>query len=315
MHVLLTGASGFVGRHLLGHLERSGHRVTVLRRGGSANSQADYRGPELLHKMDDWPQPWPAEVDTVVHLAAANPSKGRREALSEDFLMESNIAGTAALARRSAREGVQRFVFLSSANVHAPRANGGPVTEHDPIAPQSPYARSKAQAEQALRHELETTSTRFTILRPAPVFGTGGRGTVAQLARLAATPLPLPLRGLGGRRSLMAVEDLVAAIERAAVSADAGDHTLLLAGGAARPDEIVTALRHGAGHAPRILPAPASLIAALARGLGKGAAWDNLASDFVIDSSAAERVLGWKPAHDLATRLRGALPAAAEETR
>ncbi len=302
MHILLTGGGGFVGRHLAPHLVRVGHRVTTLRRGAGNVSDGEWRGPAKLDEIENWPD-WPAGVEAVVHLAAANPRRGEASANNIALLREVNVEGTVALARRSAREGVRRFVFLSSANVHAPRTDGKAITERDPLRPQNPYAASKAEAEAALRSALEGIATEFCILRPAPVFGRGGRGTVAQLARLAATPLPLPLNGLGGPRSLLAVEDLIHAIALALTAPGAAGATLLLAGGSATPAELVAALRKGNGRRPLLAPAPAALLGGLARLVGKGTAWASLTRPFIVDCSEARGALGWSAPMGLLDRL------------
>jgi UDP-glucose 4-epimerase len=302
MHILLTGGGGFIGRHLAPYLAEKGHRVMTLRRNATSVADGDWKGPTRLKEIEDWPD-WPAGVEAIVHLAAANPARGQAGANDAALLREVNVEGTAALARRSAREGVRRFVFLSSANVHAPRPDGKPITEGDALRPQSAYAASKAEAEATLRSALAETATQFCILRPAPVFGRGGRGTVAQLARLAATPLPLPFRGLGGPRSLLAVEDLIRAIALALTAPGAAGATLLLAGGAATPAELVAALRKGNGRRPLLAPAPAALLGGVARALGKGAAWASLTHPFVVDWSEAKGTLGWSPRVGLLDRL------------
>lgn len=291
MHILLTGATGFIGRHLAPHLVGTGHRVTILRRGVAAAAPGDWAGPPDLSELDDWPD-WPAGVEAVVHLAAVNPEHARHGG-DNAALHLANVEGTAALARRSVREGVGRIVFLSSANVHAPRRDGGVISETEPLHPQSAYAASKIAAEAALRAALADTGTEFCILRPVPVFGPGGRGTVARITRLAATPWPLPLKGLGGPRSLLAVGDLVRAIALALTVPKAAGETLLLAGGSATPANLVAALRHRCGRPSRLVPVPTAVFGALARLLGKRRAWDSVTGSFVVDAGRARKILGW----------------------
>jgi nucleoside-diphosphate-sugar epimerase len=108
------------------------------------------------------------------------------------------------------------------------------------------------------------------------------------------------------------VEDLVEAILLAVAAPGAANETLLLSGGAATPEEIVRALRTGAGRAPRLLPAPSGLVGVTARLLKKDRAWDNLRRDFVLDTALAGQALGWEAKRDLQSRL-GALPGLAPE--
>lgn len=308
MHILLTGGSGFIGRHLAPYLADAGHRVTVLRRGTTAVAPNHWEGPPKLADLDNWPD-WPAGIDAVVHLAAANPERGARGWDRSDALHEANVEGTAALARRSAREGVKRIVLLSSANVHAPRRDGAAVSEADPLRPQSPYAASKAAAEAALRAALADTATQFCILRSVPVFGRGGRGTLARVARLAASRWPLPLAGLGGARSVLAVEDLMRAIALALITPRAAGETLLLAGAAATPAQLVAALRRSVGRRPGLVPVPAALFAGLARLFGQAEAWGNITAEFVVDSGRARDVLGWSATVAWPGGLSAAAPA------
>ena len=298
MHVLVTGAGGFVARHLIPDLRQDGHQVTAMRR---TTASLETPWPSDLRDIETWPY-WPDGIDAVVHLAAANPDPRDAGAGNAEALLCANTQATAALAHRAAREGVSHFVFLSTANVHGPSA-ASPVCESDPVRPHSPYAASKAAAEVALKDALAGTETTFCILRPAPVFGLAGRGNVALLARLAIKPWPIPLKALAGRRSIVAVEDLVRAISLALTDARAVGETLLIAGGALTPAEIVTALRAGRMQAERLLPLPTAALGMLAGWLGKGEAFANLTSDFVVNSARARDRLGWEPETDLTASL------------
>ncbi|KQT55352.1 MULTISPECIES: NAD-dependent epimerase/dehydratase family protein [unclassified Aureimonas] len=296
MRILVTGASGFVGRHLVASLRRDGKSVMVLQRGGAALADPDrFAGPADLADLDTWPD-WPRDLDAVVHLAALNPS--RRQPATPEALAHANVAGTAALVRRAKREGVPRIVFLSTSNVHAPSAV--PIDENAPLGPQSPYARSKAEAEAAFWRELAGGETQGCILRPAPVYGRGGGGNVAMLVKLARLPLPLPIEGLGGRRSLLSIDRLLSAIDICLTSDGAIGETFLVADRTPlRPAEIVGALREGWGRRAGTGALP-SLLRRTVEGKigGRG-----LMADFVLDVSRLSARTGWRPAESTRSEL------------
>ncbi|KQT85781.1 NAD-dependent epimerase/dehydratase family protein [Aurantimonas sp. Leaf443] len=295
MRILVTGTSGFVAGHLLPGLEAAGHEVfALLRRDAAVPASAPARLPRLGPD-----EPWPDGLDAVLHLAALNPSRGGPGADAAS-LDRANAADTAALAERAVLHGVPRFVFLSTANVHA---TGDAVTEGSPLAPQSPYAASKLKGETALGEIAARTRLAVTILRPVPVYGPGGRGTTALLLKLAASPLPLPLHGFGAPRSLLSVQALAAAILRA-IDPQAPAGTFLLADAApVTPAQIVAAARAGRSRTPGLLPAPSGLLRWAARLSGRDRALATLTAPFAVDPSAAARALGWRPEPDTPGRL------------
>lgn len=292
MRILVTGASGFVGRHLVASLRGGGNSVTRLVRGADASPEPDrFAGPADLADLDAWPH-WPAGIDAVVHLAALNPSRGRPA--TPAALDHANVVGTAALARRARREGVRRVLFLSTSNVHAPgpTPTSAPIRETDPLLPQSPYARSKAEAETAFWRALAGGDTQGCVLRPAPVYGSGGRGNVAALVRLARLPVPLPVADLGGRRSLVAVDHLVSAIEACLRSDAAAGQTFLVADETPLAlGEIVRAVRRGWGRPDHVFALPPLLRMNLDARLSNGGPL----GDFVIDSAHLIERTGWRP--------------------
>src|SRR6516225_297752 len=147
-----------------------------------------------------------ADADAVIHSAGvAHAMSG----LPEDDYRVLNTEATIALARAAQRAGVKRFIFLSSI-----RAQSGPTAEHvltEDLAPQptEAYGRSKLAAEQGLA-ELDLD---WVALRLVLVYGAGVKGNMAELVRFARAPYPLPLGALRGRRSLLALDNLVAAID------------------------------------------------------------------------------------------------------
>lgn len=304
--ILITGATGFVGRRLVAALASSGVTLTLaLRREDAGPSgQAGIRrvvvgeiGPDT-----DWRQAL-GGVGAVVHLAAhvhVAPERAKRE---HDIFDRVNHRGSVRLFESAAAAGVRTFVFLSSITVlggASPR--GGAFDDTTEPSPETPYGRSKRDAEGALR-EAAGAGQAVVILRPPLVAGPGAGGNLGSLARLAATGLPLPLGGIANRRTLLSLDNLVSAIMVVLDRPVPGTFVL----GDSRPMSttgIVSALRAGAGRTAPILPLPVALMERVASLLGRGGQARRLLGDLVADSSGFRSAYGWSDVVDTATTLR-----------
>lgn len=296
--IALTGATGFIGRHLLRELPRRGYRVQVLLRrpsqlpeGASGAIIGDLAAPQNMAAAL-------RGVDAVVH------SAGLAHAMSghpEDDYRVLNTEATVGLARAAERAGVKRFVFLSSI-----RAQSGPVsdailTEAMPAQPTDPYGRSKLAAEEG----LATLSIDWVALRPVLVYGPGVKGNMAALLRVAQLPVPLPLGGLSARRSLLSVDNLAAAVDTVLKAPGRLRRPLIVADEQALTvAEMVAALRAGLGRRPGLVPVPAGLLAWAARAAGREEAFERLAGALEA-SPAALLSLGWRPPVATPEGLRG----------
>jgi nucleoside-diphosphate-sugar epimerase len=209
----------------------------------------------------------------------------------EDDYRVLHTEATIGLARAARRAGAKRFVFLSSI-----RAQCGPtvdtvLTEALEPRPTDAYGKSKLAAE----HGLATLDLDWVSLRAALVYGPGVQGNIAQLMQLAQSPFPLPLGSLTARRSLLALENLLAAIE--AVLAAPG--TLGQAFIAADPQaltvaEMIAAMRRGLGRQPNVFPFPAALLEIMLRAGRREEIYQRLSRPLVADPSALIG-LGWAP--------------------
>ena len=202
--MLLTGASGFVGRSVL-----------PLFPGAST----------LRLRDDDWrARIGAAELSgaTVIHLAARVHREGDAEALYE----RDNVEKTAALAEAARAARARRFIFLSSIKVNGEETRDRPFGPDDPAAPADAYARSKWRAETALR-DIAGQDLDFVIVRSPLVVGAGARANLRALALLADGPWPLPFASIRNRRSLVHVDDLARLIGACASVPDASGRVFL----------------------------------------------------------------------------------------
>ncbi len=211
MTVLLTGASGFVGRAVLAAAKR--RRVDVRPVFRSLDAAKGHPGAALVAGLDgeaDWAQALQG-VDVVIH-AAARAHLMREEAL--DPLTEYrrvNVQGTSKLARQAAASGVRRFVFISSIKVNGEATlHDRPFTADDSPAPEDAYGISKAEAETELRRIAQETGMEVTTIRPPLIYGPGVKGNFSSLINWVRRGLPLPFGAVThNRRSLVGLENLV----------------------------------------------------------------------------------------------------------
>src|SRR6516225_6178912 len=163
--VLVTGATGFVGRHLSTILESNGWtvRAAVRRPSGLNEVMVGSVGPDT-----NW-QAALADVDAVVHLAARVHHPNDRDA--EQLYRDLNVDCTLQLARSAIVAGVKQFVFASTALVYG-RNNDGrpPFSEEDELTPHNPYSRSKVEAEAGLKSLALSHAMGITVVRPPLVY-------------------------------------------------------------------------------------------------------------------------------------------------
>ncbi|MBV9522801.1 MAG: NAD-dependent epimerase/dehydratase family protein, partial [Alphaproteobacteria bacterium] len=197
--ILITGATGFVGRALVAALSQSHRLVLALRRTGAIPPCADVavRPIDAIGPDTDWRAALDG-VASVIHLAAhVHVADDAGDAAAFDRV---NHAGTLRLAQSARRAGIQRFLYLSSAKVHGEASGERPFREDDPPRPADPYAVSKWRAEQALAKLAAEGGPATIILRPPLVYGAGAKANFAALLRLCRLGLPLPFGAIDNRR-------------------------------------------------------------------------------------------------------------------
>ena len=301
--ILVTGASGFIGRALVEGLANAGHTVRAAMR-----QPADVfpRSVEVVAVSDlTRPVEWRAllkGMETVVHLAGiAHAGSG----IAEDAYDRVNRLATAELAAAAKAVGIGHLVFVSSIRAQNGPSAAATLSEADPPQPTDPYGRSKLAAEDALR----SAGVPHTILRPVLIYGPGVKGNLARLMDIARTPWPLPFGLCRNRRSLLARQNLIEAIHFALQAPAARDQTYIVADPVPLTlAEIVGALRAGTGRSPGLLPVPPALIALAAKTMGRDEEWQRVGGGLVADP-AKLLAAGWKPSVEtkagLAAMTRG----------
>jgi nucleoside-diphosphate-sugar epimerase len=249
----VTGATGFVGAHLVRALLARGDRVTCLVR-SPAKAQAQRWPPEVRLVRGDLDDATAlatgcADTDVVFHLA------GRISARNLAEFLAANRDGTARLIQAAAAQPPQRFVYVSSLAVGGPAEPGHPVDERRAPAPVTNYGRSKLAGEELVR----AAPYPWTIVRPPVVYGEWDREVlrVFRFARLGWAPVI----GDGSQElSLIYAGDLATALIAAATATGTAGHVYY----AAHPEVttshgFVEAIGRAVGRRPRVVRLPGLL--------------------------------------------------------
>lgn len=229
-HVLITGATGFLGRALAQYLRNHGVRVLAAGRSDAGCAALRAQGFDVL--QHDWAQPFEAPqdlqgIDAIVHCAAFSSPFGRLS-----LFHQANVVATQNLVDLALQLGVTRFVNIGSPSIYFAFRDQLNVAEDHPLpAPVNHYARTKAQAEAMV---LAHPQIGPVNLRPRGIYGVGDTALLPRLTRAAARgPLPR-FRGHRARIDLTHVDDVCRAIHAALIPDTAlNGHAFNISGGTA----------------------------------------------------------------------------------
>lgn len=242
MTVLITGGAGYIGSTTAKALEQAGHRVAILDDLSSGPrafvaGRTFYEGDVADRALLDRIKAQHPDVDTIIHMAAKIVVP---ESVSQPVpYYRNNVVKSLELFDWAASVGVVRIIFSSSASVYAPPIAGSEVIEDSPLAPASPYARTKAQMEQILADIAAAGHLRAVILRyfnpigsdpdlttgvyarvPSHVLGQLTLAAAGQLPAFTITGTDFETRDGTGLRDYVHVWDLARAHVRAVEAFD-----------------------------------------------------------------------------------------------
>lgn len=302
MRVLVTGASGFVGRYLCKHLSERGYQVRAAARTGASTQLVsevidrveipDYR---VMSPEYDWGQALDG-IDVVIHLAGLAHVMGPDRSRVLESYRQVNEVATRILVRAVVRAGVSRFVFVSTAKVFGEETRDRPFSENDAPNPQDEYARSKWAAEQSVIAATASTSCIAVIVRPPMVYGPDVRGNFPRLVRLIKSGIPLPLGAIDNRRTLVSVWNLCDLLERTAhLPARSGEIVLPMDDRSVSTPELLRLMAGAMALKVRLLNVPVRWLDILGRLSGRTEDVARLTGSLELDGTRTRQLLRWEP--------------------
>jgi nucleoside-diphosphate-sugar epimerase len=301
----VTGATGFLGSHMVEALARRGVAVRALVRrasppvpGADSQVQAELTDRAGLRRALDG-------VTTVIHLAAHVHVTSAAAALDEAPYRAVNLDGTIALLDAGVAAGIRDFVFVSTVKTMGDSSGDRPWTEGTPPGPVDPYGRTKLAAEQAVRAAAERHGVHAPILRLPLVYGPRMKANARTLFDLVDRGIPLPLGRVHNCRSLLYTGNFTAAVE-GVLSCEAGNDLFVVSDGPpVSTPALIRAIAAALGRPARLVPVPLGLLRAagtLGDGVARVAPWplttanlERMIGSLAVDSTKLVSAIGPLP--------------------
>jgi nucleoside-diphosphate-sugar epimerase len=292
--VLVTGATGFVGRALCEILTGKGYVVRAALRADQALPPyiAERAVVGDIGGTTDWGAALTG-VELIVHAAArAHRFDDARE--SSQLYFETNGNGTRRLAQEAAQAGVRRFVYVSSVKVNGERCAERAFGPLDAPAPQDAYGLSKWRGESFVAEVAARSGMGAAIVRPPLVYGPGVRANFLRLLSWVDRGWPLPFGAVHNRRSLVSVWNLcdllVGLLTHPAAS---GSVWMVSDGDDLSTPELVRRIATTMGRRVSLLPVPVAVLRAAAGMVGRAAEMERLCGSLFVDITQTRRELNW----------------------
>lgn len=296
--ILVTGASGFVGRALSASLvNRYPFRISVRKK----NKTELFENINIFEASLSPDQDWATAlfgVSVVIHCAARVHVLKEKAVTSLLEFRQVNVRGTLNLARQAAEAGVSRFVFISSIKVNGEFTDlGHPFTADQIPMPTDSYGVSKYEAEIELMKLSKETGMEVVIIRPPLVYGPGVKANFLSMMNWLWRGIPLPLGGITkNRRSFIFLDNLVDMIITCVTHPAAANQIFLVSDDKdLSTAELLNCMALALGRPSKLIGVPVFLFSFVAKLLGGADISQRLCSSLQVDIKKTKNLLGWSP--------------------
>ena len=297
LHVAVTGASGFIGGHLLSALSEAGYQVHAILRNARATPLPGIRYFEcsdIAHRAE-WDQALEG-VDVAVHLVARVHMKQRSSSDADEY-QRVNVEASVEFARACSEHAVKRLVYISTIKVNGEATSASAFTAGDvPTRTHEAYARTKRDTESALFAIGRQTGLQVAVIRPPLVYGPGVKGNFHSMMRAVKSGWPLPLASVANRRSLVNVFNLCDLIRVCLVHpAAAGEVFLVCDEEDVSTPGLLRALAAAMQCKVWLVPCPVTLLRLAGAAFGQADTISRLCGDLRVDMDKTRELLNWEP--------------------
>jgi len=293
MNILVTGATGFIGKEVVQALRE--HSLKLIYRDRITDSlhdcyQKDISGSTSFSECLEG-------IETIVHTAAKVHQLKDKKGETESNYYKVNRDGTLNLAKQAAESGVGHFVFLSSIKVNGETTEPGKVFSiYDKPAPADDYARSKYEAETGLLEISKETGMQVSIIRPPLVYGPDVKANFAMLMRVVKMGLPLPVGSATNKRSLVSVWNLVDLIKSCIQRPSQHSGVYLVSDDEdLSTPKLIKLMSKALGKKSRLVSIDPKLVKRITAIVGKEAVFERLYGSLQVDISKTKDMLDWSP--------------------
>ncbi|MGL4674152.1 MAG: NAD-dependent epimerase/dehydratase family protein [Wohlfahrtiimonas sp.] len=292
--ILITGASGFLGKRIVRFLQRTSDAYLM-----TTSRQQESFPNHLVRDLSEATAELTQNVDTVIHFAGLSAyQKG-----SEVEFYEANVTNIIQIAKAAMESNVKRFVFISTTDVHGTESQS-PLTESSPLKPKSVYAKSKLAAEEALKDLCKDNEMNLIILRLPLVYHIDAVNEFGQYIHMVKENRPLPLDKINNQRTLLALRNFESALDAVLRRPDIQNETMIIADSfSLSTTEMMNGIAVAAVVPIKLFYAPKLLAKTAMRFTGKTAFFDTFWGDYQISSQYAQERLQWQPSDNYVVNL------------
>lgn len=286
MKILVTDIEGFVGKQILNMFnENVSQGISSERSHKCRQRMCPAHNFHILSNDQHL-----CGVDAIIDSAAYGVDKADK---------------TLALARRAAKNGVKRFVFISSIGVNGASTLSEPFSVDSVVRPHNDYSRSKYQAEIELKKLACETGLELVIVRPTLVYGLHASGNFSLLSNLVRKLPVLPFGLASNRRDFISVQNFADLLVLCAIHPKAAGHTFLASEGeTVSIRQFTNAIAEAMEKHVIQLPIPIGLLRLVGKVTGKSAMIDQLLGNLEVDSSKIKEVLDWVPPKNMKQSMK-----------